>query len=84
MAIADADYCFTYIDIGAFGKEGDSNVLKGSNIGQKIYSGYLNLPGPQPLENESQPTPYVFVADEAFALCQNVMRPYPRKNITFK
>lgn len=84
MAVADSDYCFTCINVGAFGKESDSNVFKATVLGQKIYSGNIDLPEPKPLENNSEATPYVFVADEAFALCANLLRPYPNKDLTFE
>ncbi|KAG8239271.1 hypothetical protein J437_LFUL019151 [Ladona fulva] len=84
MAIADADYCFTYVDVGAYGKDNDSNVLKNTNIGKQIYSGNLKVPEAKPLSHSliDQPVPYVFVADEAFALSKNVMRPFPSKGQT--
>lgn len=84
MAIADADYYFTRVDVGAFRKESDSNVLKNTNIGRAIYSDSLDLPEPKPLTNGGQSFPYVFVADEAFALCTNLIRPYPNKNLTIE
>lgn len=84
MAVADANYCFTCIDVGAYGKESDSNVLKNTVLGQRIYTNSLNLPQPKPLctDTDSVPVPYMFVADEAFALAENVMRPYPGRNLT--
>lgn len=36
----------------------------------------LNLPGPTSLLNTNIALPYVFVGDEAFALHQNLLRPY--------
>lgn len=86
MAVADSEYCFSYINIGAYGRESDSNVLKATEFGRTIYSGSLDLPDPKPLVNEPESTvlPYVFVADEAFALCKNLWRPYPRKNLTYE
>lgn len=86
MAVADSDYCFRYIDVGGFGHEGDSNLFKSTDLGKKIYAGTLNLPQPKPLPNDPSglPAPFVFVADEAFALCENVLRPFPAKNLTSK
>lgn len=86
MAVADANYCFRFIDVGAYGHEGDSNILKGTNFGKKLYSNKLPLPQPSLLPNDEsgQLQPYVFVADEAFALCENLLRPYPSKDLTYK
>lgn len=41
----------------------------------------LGLPEPTLLSTIG-PLPYVFVADEAFPLSENLMRPYPRRNVT--
>lgn len=84
MAVADSDYCFTFINVGSLGKESDCNILKETKIGKEIYDGSLNLPEPSPISNEQEygDVPYVFVADEAFALGKHVLRPYPSSNLT--
>lgn len=84
MAVADSNYCFTYIDVGSFGHDGDCNILKSTEVGKQIYSRTLNLPQPAPLPNDPLQLvmPYVFVADEAFAVSENLLRPYPAKNLT--
>lgn len=84
MAVADADYCFTYISVGSYGKTNDSNVLKSTHFGRMLYSDHLNVPKPTPLSNMSQDKsfPFVFVADEAFALGTNVLRPFPSRALT--
>lgn len=86
MAVADSNYCFKYIDVGAFGHEGDSNILKATELGKKIYSQSLILPEPTPLSKDPSgiSLPYVFVADEAFAVSENLLRPYPAKNLTYQ
>lgn len=41
----------------------------------------LNLPQPTPLPNTNIVLPYVFVGDEAFALHQNLLRPYSSQQL---
>ncbi|XP_043197200.1 protein ALP1-like [Amphibalanus amphitrite] len=72
MAVADADYAFTYVDVGAYGRENDANIFANSTFGQRLQQDTLNLPSADPGELE-----YVFIGDEAFQLRQRIMRPYP-------
>jgi hypothetical protein len=46
----------------------------------------LRIPFPTslPLDNSGETSPYYFVADEAFPLKVNLMRPYPRRVLTNK
>lgn len=37
----------------------------------------LGLPAPNPLQNGNADLPYVFLGDGAFALHNNIMKPYP-------
>lgn len=84
MALVDSHCCFTAVDIGAPGKSSDSNVFKNSNFGNKLYCNQLNLPDCSRLPNDENgtPIPFVIVGDEAFALSENVLRPYPNKNLS--
>lgn len=83
MAVVDANLQFITIDVGAYGKDGDSNVFKNSNFGKLLYSNKLDLPEPALLpETESNPQPYVFIGDEAFALHTHLLRPYPGRKLT--
>lgn len=86
MAVVDAEYCFTYINIGSYGKLSDSNVLKSTHFGQELYLDKLTLPKPKPLssmpDSQNQTYPFVFVADEAFALSSNLLRPFPSRTLT--
>ncbi|CAI6375883.1 unnamed protein product [Macrosiphum euphorbiae] len=81
----DAEYCFTTIDVGAYGREGDSTVFKECPFGRKLYSEELNLPEPVCLPNTTDsPQPFVIVADEAFGLHKNLLRPYPGRGLNDK
>lgn len=80
MAVADANYYFISVDIGAYGSSRDSNVFKNSAIGKKLEGGLLMLPSPShlPKDENGEKMPYVFVGDEAFALSEHIM---PKKKL---
>lgn len=82
MAIADANLCFVAIDVGAYGKAGDSTIFRDSPLGRQLYSGQLNLPPPRCLPNmDNYPQPFVLVGDEAFRIHRNLLRPYPQRQL---
>lgn len=82
LAIADSNYCFTYIDVGSYGKESDLTVFRNSTFFKKMEDNTLNIPKPEIVAGT--PLPFVFVGDEAFGLTNNLMRPYPAKSLTRK
>lgn len=77
LAIVDANYKFVVVDVGAYGRNSDGGILSNSKLGQKICSDTINIPQNKCLPNTNQDMPHVFVADEAFPLSKNIMRPYP-------
>ncbi|XP_060846013.1 uncharacterized protein LOC132925656 [Rhopalosiphum padi] len=82
MAVVDANLNFIFIDVGAHGREADSNVFRQSVFGKKLYTNQLQIPDAVSLpltENNSQP--FVFVADKAFGLHTNLLRPYPGRGL---
>lgn len=82
IGLADANYRFTFIDVGSMGRFPDSSVFSDSSLGKQLLNGSLELPTPKPLPGQTCGTPYVFVADEAFPLMCNLMRPYPKAKVT--
>ena len=77
LAAVDANYRFIFVNIGSYGKCSDSNIFQECNLWQKVQDKSIDLPAPELLEGEtSNKLPYVFVADEAFALSPNLLRPY--------
>ncbi|KAM7283468.1 hypothetical protein ISCGN_000576 [Ixodes scapularis] len=81
MASADAHYCFTIVDVGAYGRNSDGGVLKNSNFGIAMEKGLLKVPGPKLLPGSNVVAPHVFIGDEAFQLRDDFMRPYPGQNL---
>ena len=76
LAVADADYCFVYVDVGTHGSAHDGTVFSQSTLGQRLQEGGLDLPPPP-----GDGLEYVFVADEAFPLRDEIMRPYPGRGM---
>lgn len=51
-------------------------MFKNSTLYKKSVKGELDIPNPQPLPGRDRPVSYVFVADDAFGLHDNIMKPY--------
>nr|XP_042912540.1 protein ALP1-like [Parasteatoda tepidariorum] len=77
LALVDARYCFLSVDVGSYGKEGDSTIFQNSNLKKNIELGVIKLPEPKCLPHTKILSPHVFVGDAAFALTCNMMKPYP-------
>lgn len=86
MALVDADYKFINVSIGAQGRMGDATVFSQSGLNQNMLNNTLNLPSDSFLPGESistsKPIPYVIVADDAFPLRKNIMKPYAQKGLS--
>jgi hypothetical protein len=79
LAIVDADLKFAAIDVGSYGREGDAGIYLKSNFGTKIMNNEFNIPPPQALPQTNTVLPHVILGDEAFALHENLMKPFPRR-----
>ncbi|KAG7473964.1 hypothetical protein MATL_G00101450 [Megalops atlanticus] len=84
LAVVDAQYCFRVIDVGGYRRTSDGGILANSTFGQALRSTALDLPPDMPLPEAEHrgPLPHVFVADEAFPLRRNLMRPFPGQNLS--
>lgn len=76
FALVDADYIFLFTDVGCQGRISDRSVFKNSALYKKLEKGEHAIPNPQPLPGRDKFVPYVFVADNAFGLRENVMKSY--------
>ena len=84
LAIADAQYCFSVIDVGCPGRVSDGGVLKNSVIYEKLENDSFGVPEDEFLPGTNIMSPYVMVGDEAFPLKRYMMRPYPGKQTDFQ
>lgn len=77
LALVDAHYRFTFVDIGCQGRISDGGVFNNSSLFSKLQKGQLKLPPDRKLPSFDKILPYVFVGDAAFALSRHMMKPYP-------
>lgn len=74
LAICDARYCFSYIDVGEYGSNNDSDILKNSKMGQKFEYNMLDIPEAKFLPESELEVPHFLVGDEIFPLKNWLMR----------
>ena len=84
LAVVNANYEFTMVDIGDAGRQSDAGVFSSSKLGYAMNHGLLNTPSSRQLGSTNKHFPYVFVGDEAFPLKTFLIRPYPRSCLTVK
>ncbi|XP_060874856.1 uncharacterized protein LOC132948421 isoform X2 [Metopolophium dirhodum] len=80
LAVCDASYCFTLVDIGAPGRCSDGGVFRNCSCGKQIINKTINFSNAIEIDDENGPISYCVVANEAFPLLTNVMRPYPGRS----
>ncbi|GFO18253.1 nuclease harbi1-like protein [Plakobranchus ocellatus] len=59
------------------GRVSDGGVMSHSTFGKMFEGNKLNLPNPEPLhEEDTIDVPYYFMADDAFAMTENLLKPH--------
>ena len=83
MAVAGFDCRFTYINVGAYGHQGDSQIFNDSAFYHKLHNNELNFPEPETLPNddEGEKIPYFIIGDEAFRHMENLQKGYPNRGL---
>ena len=81
LAICDANYCFSFVDIGAYGGSNDASVLASFLYGSAFDTIPSTLNLPVPAKCGSKMLPYVLLGDDIFPLKPWLMKPYPGKHL---
>lgn len=76
FAIVDARYNFIYVDVDCQGCISDRGVFNNTRFKTLLENASLNLPEKTILLGREKNCPYVLVADDAFPLTPNIMKPY--------
>ena len=82
MAVVNANYEFIMVDAGANGRVSDGGVFSNTEFYNQLANNKLCIPPPDRLPGCEIEQPYVFVADDAFPLMDNLMKPFCRKKWT--
>ncbi|XP_035714843.1 protein ALP1-like [Folsomia candida] len=84
LATCDADYRFTTVDIGGYGRQSDGGIFSSSALGRALDEDRLQIPNPLPLPGSNIVQPCTFVGDDAFALSDKMMKPYDQRGLDKK
>ncbi|KAK2553525.1 hypothetical protein P5673_025010 [Acropora cervicornis] len=77
MAVCDAHYVFSLVNIGDFRSNNDSGVLQNSAMGRALEHNTLGIPDAEPFEGIQNPLPYFLVGDTIFGLETWMQHPFP-------
>jgi len=82
QGLADAQYRFIAIDVGAYGKQSGGGIFCYSSLYQLLSSINFNMPNARKLPLSDMELPFVILGDEAYPFLSYLMRPYPRRQLT--
>ncbi|KAM4023521.1 uncharacterized protein ACNLHF_028188 [Anomaloglossus baeobatrachus] len=74
FAVVNANYEFIYVDVGINGRVSDGGALDYTEFGRRLNNDSLFLPSNDQTIGHLN---FNFIADEAFPLQKNLLRPYP-------
>lgn len=81
MAIVDANYEFLLVDFGTNGRISDGGVLQNTKFFEMLQNNKMELPDAEVVKNSSTSLPYVFVADDAFPLRVDMIKPFRQADL---
>ena len=81
LAVAGPNYECLYADIGTNGRVADGGVWGKCTLAYKCEKEHNFLPEPECLPFRDEKADFVFVADDAFALKNYMMKPFPQASL---
>ena len=82
MALVDPHYKFLYVDIGSYGRFADGGVFNSCSLANALENDkQLNIPADCRLPGSNAISPFVIVADDAFAMKRYLVKPYSSRNL---
>lgn len=80
MACCDANYCFTFVDIGSYGRDNDASIFNETSLYRYFENKINKIPSPQIIDGYR--LPYVLISDEIFPLKPWLMKPFPGRGLS--
>lgn len=85
MALVDAQCRFLYVDVGCYGRFADGGVFNSCSLSSALETdNSLHIPADCKLPGSDIVSPFVIVADDAFAMKRHLVKPYSARNLTHK
>ena len=81
MALVDAEYNFRFVDVGCNGRISDGGVFDRCSLARALHMHSEMFPDPAPLPGDERPSSFYIVADDAFPLKENIMKPFSYKDM---
>lgn len=81
MAIVNSNYEFTYVDVGKNGRISDGGVIESTLFFELLNQDKLHLPKNEVTVKNMN---FVFLADEAFSLSENILKPYSQRELNYE
>lgn len=82
MAVVNANYEFIMVVVGINGRISDGGVFSYTDFGRAFSNKLLKIPEPIQLPNSEKRLPFVLLGDDAFAMTDNFMKPYPQTGLS--
>ncbi|KAF2900512.1 hypothetical protein ILUMI_05673 [Ignelater luminosus] len=84
LAMCDARYKFTYVNVGTNGRINDGGVFQQSLLQKALNNPHnsLNFPQDKELPGQKCKVPFVIIADDAFPLSKRLIKPYSSRGLT--
>lgn len=73
---------FLYANVGINGRVSDGGVWEKCDLKESLLNNTLNLPDPENLPGTTEKVHYHIVADAAFPLGKNLMKPYSQAAVS--
>lgn len=81
LGIVNAKYEFLLADFGTNGRISDGGVLQNTKFYEMLNNGELHIPNEENVEESDIILPYVFVADDAFPLRTDMIKPFRQADL---
>lgn len=82
QAVVDASNRFIIIDVGGYGHQSDGGIFQSSFLNSALLQKKIKIPTASTSQNCVTPLPFFFIADGAYPLMENVMKPFRINNTT--